>query len=155
MGKRKEGTKEKGRPTKFKEEYLIQVEKLCKLGATDKEICDFFEIAESTLNLWKLEMDDFSESIKRGKVLADAEVADRLYKRATGYEHTETKLAVSDGVFTDEREITKHYAPDPTAAIFWLKNRQPDKWRDKPEEKDRNSKENDQEFKITIKRANS
>ena len=24
--------------------------------------------------------------------------------------------------------------PDTTAQIFWLKNRRPDKWRDKPEE---------------------
>ena len=35
--------------------------------------------------------------------------------------------------FTDEKEVDKHYAPDATAAIFWLKNRQPDKWRDKQE----------------------
>ena len=30
-------------------------------------------------------------------------------------------------------DVTKHYPPDPTAAIFWLKNRQPDTWRDKVE----------------------
>jgi hypothetical protein len=28
-------------------------------------------------------------------------------------------------------KLTKHYPPDTTAAIFWLKNRQPGKWRDK------------------------
>jgi len=27
----------------------------------------------------------------------------------------------------------KHYPPDTTAAIFWLKNRQPAKWREKQE----------------------
>ncbi len=27
----------------------------------------------------------------------------------------------------------EHYAPDTTAAIFWLKNRQPAQWRDKIE----------------------
>ena len=27
--------------------------------------------------------------------------------------------------------IIKHYPPDTTAAIFWLKNRKTDQWRDK------------------------
>lgn len=30
-------------------------------------------------------------------------------------------------------EYIEHYPPDTTAAIFWLKNRQPAKWRDKKE----------------------
>ena len=29
-------------------------------------------------------------------------------------------------------QIAKHVAPDTTAQIFWLKNRRPDRWRDKP-----------------------
>lgn len=32
-----------GRPTKYKEEYTDQAYKLCLLGATDKEMADFFE----------------------------------------------------------------------------------------------------------------
>lgn len=27
--------------------------------------------------------------------------------------------------------FVEHYPPDATSMIFWLKNRQPDKWRDK------------------------
>ena len=30
-------------------------------------------------------------------------------------------------------ETVKHYPPDTTAAIFWLKNRQVERWRDKQE----------------------
>ena len=33
-------------------------------------------------------------------------------------------------VFAD---FIEHFPPDPTSMIFWLKNRQPDKWRDKRE----------------------
>ncbi|HEY5586724.1 MAG TPA: helix-turn-helix domain-containing protein [Ruminiclostridium sp.] len=122
-----------GRPTLYKEEYIEKVYKLCLLGAKDTEIADFFGVSESTLNLWKLEYQDFSESIKRGKINADANVASKLYNRAIGYEHPETITASFQGQITDTMEVTKHYAPDPTAAIFWLKNRQPKQWRDKQE----------------------
>ena len=30
-------------------------------------------------------------------------------------------------------ETVEHYPPDTTAMIFWLKNRQPDRWRDRAE----------------------
>ncbi len=119
-----------GRPTLYKEEYAEQARKLCLLGSTDVELADFFEVAESTLNLWKLEHPTFSESIKKGKAQADADVADRLYQRAMGYEHPDVHLSNFQGVVS-VTPITKVYAPDPTAAIFWLKNRQRSKWRDK------------------------
>jgi hypothetical protein len=121
-----------GAPTKYREEFCIQAEKLCKLGAIDTELADFFEVAESTLNLWKLEFPQFSESIKKGKMLADAEVAEKLYQRATGYSHPDVDIKMFDGQII-ETEITKHYPPDTTAAIFWMKNRQPAKWKDKHE----------------------
>lgn len=118
------------RPTLYKEEYAEQARKLCLLGSTDAELASFFEVAESTINLWKLEHATFSESIKRGKVQADSDVADRLYQRAMGYQHPEVDIRVIDHLIV-QTPITKIYAPDPTAAIFWLKNRQRGNWRDK------------------------
>lgn len=120
-----------GRPSKYKENTAEQAYKLCLLGATDKELADFFEVAESTFNLWKKEHIEFSESLKRGKQIADANVAHKLYHRAIGYEHQELITASFQGQITDTMKVTKHYAPDPTAAIFWLKNRQPKVWRDR------------------------
>lgn len=121
-----------GRPTKYKPEYDDQVYKLCLLGATDKEIANFFEVEESTINNWKLDYQSFLESIKKGKELADANVAQKLYHRAIGYEHLEDKIFNDQGTPLIVPTI-KHYPPDPTAGIFWLKNRQPAKWRDKQE----------------------
>ena len=121
-----------GAPTKYRDEFCIQAEKLCKLGAIDNELADFFGIAESTLNLWKIEYPEFMESIKKGKMLADAEVAEKLYQRATGYSHPDTDIKMFDGQII-ETEIIKHYPPDTTAAIFWLKNRQSRDWKDKKE----------------------
>lgn len=121
-----------GRPTLFKEEYCEQVEKLCKLGAKDTEIAEFLGIQESTLNLWKQAHPEFMESLKRGKVFADANVAERLYQRAMGYSHSAVKIFNNEGMIT-EAPYVEHYPPDTTAAIFWLKNRQPKMWRDKVE----------------------
>ncbi|MDP0376965.1 helix-turn-helix domain-containing protein [Glaesserella parasuis] len=133
MIKKDEGkstSKGRGRPTKYKSEYATQVEKLCLLGATDKDIADFFDVDEATINRWKLEHSDFCESIKKGKMLADANVTERLYKRALGYEAPDVDIRVIENQIV-ETPLVKHYPPDPTSAIFWLKNRQPDKWRDK------------------------
>jgi len=125
-----------GRPTKYKKEFADQALKLCRLGATDKDMADFFDVDESTITRWKQAHGEFRTSLKEGKLMADAEVADKLYHRAIGYSHKEIKLAQQEGIFTDEKEVVKHYAPDPTAAIFWLKNRQPGLWRDKQQELD-------------------
>lgn len=121
-----------GRPTKYKKEYAEQAYKLCLLGATDKDMADFFEVTESTLNLWKKNHKEFSESLKSGKILADSVIASKLYHRAKGYDHPEDKI-FNDNGSPLVVPTTKHYPPDTTAAIFWLKNRQPRQWRDKQE----------------------
>jgi hypothetical protein len=121
-----------GRPTKYKEDYNEQAYRLCLLGHTDAELAVFFEVNEDTIHEWKKVYPNFSESIKKGKDIADGHVADSLYKRATGYSHEAVKIFVQEG-----QEIivpyTEHYPPDATSMIFWLKNRQRKKWRDKVE----------------------
>lgn len=119
-----------GRPSSFKPEYVEQARKLAQLGATDREAADFFEVAESTLYLWKHTHPEFSEALKVGKDAADARVEQSLYRRALGYTHDAQKIHVaSDGGIT-QVPYTEHYPPDTTAAIFWLKNRKRDEWRD-------------------------
>lgn len=120
----------KGRPSSYKPEYAEQARKLCLLGATDDSLADFFSVAVATIHNWKNDHSDFLDSIKSGKDQADAEVADRLFQRAKGYEHPEVDIRVVSGEIV-QTPITKIYAPDTTAAIFWLKNRQKAQWRDK------------------------
>lgn len=119
-----------GRPPKYKQDYAKQAYKLCLLGATDKDLADFFDVKEQTINAWKKDHKEFSESLKAGKNQADANVADRLYQRALGYSHPEEKIFNNNGEIV-RTETVKHYPPDPTSMIFWLKNRQKDRWRDK------------------------
>lgn len=120
------------RPTKYKPEYAIQAEKLCKLGATDMELADFFCVDKATVNRWKSEFPDFCASVKTGKVDADERVERSLFARATGYEHEDVDIRVVEGAIV-QTHIRKHYPPDTTAGIFWLKNRRPKEWRDKQE----------------------
>ncbi len=125
-----EGNPGGGRPTEYKPEYTEQVYKLCLLGATDEELASFFNVSEQTINNWKERIEEFCLALKRGKEIADSEVAQKLYHRATGYEHPDVDIKMHEGVII-KTELTKHYPPDTTAAIFWLKNRQKTKWRDK------------------------
>jgi beta-lactamase class D len=121
------------RPTKYDSKYAEQTYKLCLLGATDADLANFFEVNEDTINRWKVDHPEFYESIKKGKEVADAEIASKLYHRAKGYDCPETVIATHQGQITDTLEVTKHYPPDTTAAIFWLKNRRKKDWRDKTE----------------------
>lgn len=122
-----------GAPTKYKDEYPEQAKKLCDLGATDRQLCDFFGVVESTLNKWKLDYPDFSESIRLGKDQPDQNVKRSLYNRAIGYSCLESKLNVVNGALV-ETVVEKHYPPDPTSMIFFLKNRMPGEFRDKQEQ---------------------
>lgn len=119
-----------GRPSKFKEEFIKQAEKLCKLGATDIEIADFFNVDVRTIHRWKLESDKFCHAIRTAKEEADKRVERSLFARATGYEHDEVDIRVVNGEIV-QTPLRKYYAPDTTAAIFWLKNRKSAEWRDK------------------------
>ena len=120
------------RPSKYKAEYDEQAYKLCLLGATDKEIATFFNTTEQTINNWKKDHPTFFESLKAGKGVADSKVAEKLYQRALGYSHPEDKIFNANGQPLIVPTM-KHYPPDSTAAIFWLKNRRKEDWRDRQE----------------------
>jgi len=57
--------KSRGRKSEYREEYAEQALKLCLLGATDKEIAEFFSVSEQTLNSWKKKFPQFLESLKK------------------------------------------------------------------------------------------
>ena len=81
-----------GRKSGFKEEYVQLAENYALLGATDEELADFFNVNVATLNRWKKQFPEFRESLKKGKAVADANVASKLYNRAIGYDCKATLL---------------------------------------------------------------
>jgi len=127
----KEKAKNKGgRPSRYKKEYNEQARKLCLLGSTDESLADFFDVSVTTLNTWKRTHPEFLTSIRAGKIVADANVAEALYNRALGYSHPHDHISNFQGEIT-VTPTTKHYAPDTGAAFIWLKNRS--SWKDKQE----------------------
>jgi len=124
-----------GRPSSYKPEFAKAAEKLAALGATDMEVADFFEVDVRTIYRWKHDHDEFCQALNVGKAKADERVVNSLYQKAVGYEQEAVKIFMPAGspepVYAPYREKV---APDTTAAIFWLKNRQPEQWRDKVEQ---------------------
>lgn len=121
-----------GQPTKFNKEVKRQIEILALKGFTDKEMAEVVGVKEQTINNWKKKHPKFFESLKDWKKEADKKIEKSLFERASGYEHPETKVQFVDGKW-EQVELTKHYPPDPTSMIFWLKNRKSDVWSDKKE----------------------
>lgn len=140
-----------GRPSKYKDEYSRIAYRMTLLGATDVELAKAFDTSEKTINTWKKNYPKFLQSLKEGKEIADSEIADRLFQRAKGYEHEDLYITQYQGQIIKET-ITKHYPPDTTAAIFWLKNRQPELWRDR-QYHDHTSKGESIGFQINIVNA--
>lgn len=124
----------RGRPTRYKKEFAKQATKLCEFGATDVELAEFFEVHVATIYRWQARHEDFCEALKAGKEAADDRVERSLYHKAVGYTFDAVKIFMPAGakapVYAPYRE---HVPPSDTAAIFWLKNRRKDQWRDKQE----------------------
>lgn len=138
-----------GRPSLYKEEYANLAFNYCLLGAIDEDLASFFNVAVSTINKWKIDYPLFLESLKKGKEEADAQIALSLFNRAKGaIIHTQQafkvkEVTVINGKRTEIESVKivnlqQEQPPDTTAAIFWLKNRRPDRWRDKVEVLDNN-----------------
>lgn len=121
-----------GRPTDYKPEYPSQAERLVKLGLTDSEIAEFFEVDPVTIYRWKDKHAQFCKALKRGKAESDNLVEESLYKRATGFSRKAVKIFMPAGALEPVyAEYVEHFPPDPGAAKLWLTNRKPDEWRDK------------------------
>lgn len=99
----------KGKYEKWLEpENLILIDGWARDGLTDEQIAKNMSISYSTLKDWKNKYSAISAALKKGKEVVDYQVENALL------------LSALDG--------------NTTAQIFWLKNRRPDKWRDKQKE---------------------
>ena len=112
-------------------EGLLKLEGWARDGLTDEQIAQKIGIHRDTLNEWKKKYSDISDTLKRGKEVVDLRVENALLKRALGYEYEEVSEKYESGTLTEKKVTKKQVVPDNTAQIFWLKNRRPDKWKDK------------------------
>lgn len=124
------GNKGGGRKTAYKKEFPEIAFQLCLLGATDLEMSKAFGVSEVTINNWKKKHKEFSLALHSAKEFADAQVVERLFQRAMGYEHEEEKIFCHEGEII-RADTIKHYPPEFRSMSFWLRNRQPEKFREK------------------------
>ena len=127
------------------EDGLTAIEGWAREGATELDIAKKIGVSMSTFADWKNRFPEILDALKRGKAPVDFEVENQLLKSALGYtvivkEPIKLKTKkIKPGVGTVEEEHIEiierevYIKPDTTAQIFWLKNRKPDKWRDKHE----------------------
>lgn len=127
---------------------LILLEGYARDGLTDDLIAQKIGIGKTTFYAWAERFPEFRDALKRGKAPVDTKVENALLKRALGYEYDEVFEEVErfpigkpdengerpmiEKIKTKTRRVT--VLPDVTAQIFWLKNRRPDRWRDKVEQ---------------------
>ena len=112
---------------------LLLLEGWARDGLTDEQLAEKMEISPSTLYEWKVKYPEISEALKKGKEIVDIQVENALLKRALGYEYMEERVEISEKDGRKVIQTVKRVIPDTAAQIFWLKNRRPGRWRDKPE----------------------
>ena len=124
-----------GRPTKLTPARLEQARNYYALGATDREVIEFLGICEATLYNWKKTSPEFLEAYKTGTAVCVERVARTLYTKACGYTVKESKVFRENGE-TVIVDVDKHFQPDTTSMIFYLKNKDSDNWKDVKERVD-------------------
>lgn len=130
------------RPCEFKEEYIRQALLAFQEGFTDVKFCKLIDIARDTLNRWRREYPEFGKAIQQGKDEHDTgRVEKTLLRKALGYSYNEItreplilgkgneRTIANEKLFVTKR-IRKHIGADTIAIIFWLKNRNRDRWKD-------------------------
>lgn len=123
-----------GQPSKYTQEYAVQAEKLCALGATNRDLADFFGVTTRTIENWLVEHEGFFRSVKTAKAAADDKVERSLYQKAMGYSFEAVKIFMPAGADAPVyAPYVEHVPPSDVACIFWLKNRRPEDWREKTE----------------------
>jgi len=115
---------------------LIRIAAWTRDGLTEEQIAKNFGISYNTFKRAKKDP-EYGELITAAliqtKDVVDMEVENMLLKRARGYEYDEVTEEYEMGILVKRKVTHKMVVPDTSAQIFWLKNRQPDKWRDRRE----------------------
>lgn len=121
----------RGRPSTYQARYAKIAKLLCSRGAIDADLADAFDVTTVCIQKWQSMHPDFGKAVREGKAeIFDPRVERALAQRALGYAvDTEEVKITKDGDII-RYDVRKHFPPDTTACIFWLKNRQPAKWRD-------------------------
>jgi transposase-like protein len=130
-----------GSRTGYSPDFCAEARRACMLGVTNEELGAMFGVTRATIHNWMQEFPDFRKAIEEGKVSADARVAEKLYQRAIGYERPATRFFANPTGDPTRINYTYHHAPHTPAAIFWLRSRRREDWREQIEHRHSTSHE--------------
>lgn len=137
-----------GRNSRYNLDYPVYAFKLCLLGATNKELAAYFDVAVSTIIAWRKFHSAFGDAVKRGKKIADMEVAHSLYQSCLDRIVTTRQAIKCKEVYYDDKgkrvekervelvTVEKHIPADFRSQQYWLRNRNPAQWNKKNDEAD-------------------
>jgi hypothetical protein len=128
----KRGRVGEGRPSKYAEWMIPVVREMGMLGATLQNLANALQVDDLTVSRW-MDIPEFGSAVREVRDDLDARVERSLFERAMGFEHASEKVFCNAKGEVSRADTRVKYAPDTQAAIFWLKNRQPKKWREKLE----------------------
>lgn len=122
-----------------------QLKMLLEEGWTDTQISKFYGVQPYSFSRLKQKNPDFKKKVEDWRQAANKKVERTLYERAMGVTVREVKIQTDSKGKETRIETIKELPPDTGAIIFYLKNRMPDRWKEKqPEEL--------QQLNITINR---
>ena len=105
-----------------------------KSGLSDKQIAHNMGVAYSTFREWAKLSSALSAVLSKNKEVADFEVENACFKAAKGYYYTtevDEEVIDKSGRIVKLHKTLKYWMPpNATLVKFWLKNRQPDKWKE-------------------------
>lgn len=135
------------------DDNLLRLEGWKRNGLSDEQIAHNIGISAKTLYEWINKYSEIGKALKRGKEVVDLEVENALLKSALGHTvtikkpikvRTEKQLKDKGKIVEEHIEYVEeetYIPPSNVAQIFWLKNRKPEMWRDKPIEQQADTQE--------------
>lgn len=125
------GKRGRGRPSTYQKAFARIARNMCAMGATDADLADSFGVSTVCISNWQSKYPEFAEAIREGKVeVFDPKVERALAQRAMGYSVDVEEVKIDKNGNVIRYTTRKHFPPDTTACIFWLKNRKGEQWRD-------------------------
>ena len=100
---------------------------------TKRELAEAIGVTPNTLAKWEKQHPEIAEAVRYGREITDINVENAILKKALGFPTKEVKKVVKADGQEEVTTVYKSVPPDLSAASVWLKNRCPEKWRDKPE----------------------
>lgn len=115
------------------EEGLLLLKARSRDSLNKRELAEKIGVTSATLARWEREYPQIAEAVRKGREIIDISVENAILKKALGFETTEIKTVLKADGAEEVTTVCKNVPPDLSAASVWLKNRCPEKWRDKPE----------------------